>query len=208
MRKPHAYFVSGLVLLAPAFLTVLFIGYLVKLADHFVVNPVFQTLPIVVDANSKVLLAKVIIAVFVLLFVTALGFAAEKFIFRKVLESGEAVLMNIPVFSKVYLSFKEISQAFFGEKSGIFKRVVFIEYPRKGLYALGFVTQEKSWELSEKVGKDLVSVFLPHPPNPAAGYFVFVPREELIETHVTVEEAIRLTISAGAAFPNSKKLPQ
>ena len=206
MKKIRAYFVAGLVLLAPAFLTVLFIGYLVRLTDHFVVNPVFRALPLAgVDVESKIILAKVAIMQFVILFVTCLGYAAQKFLFKKILESGEVVLLNIPVFNKVYLSFKEISQALFGDKSGIFKRVVFIEYPRKGLYALGFVTQERTWEISEKTQKHLVSVFLPHPPNPATGYFVFVPKEELIEVNTTVEEGLRLVISAGAAIPSSRK---
>ena len=104
----------------------------------------------------------------------------------------------------MYISFKDIAHAFFGDKSGVFKRVVFIEYPRKGIYAMGFVTQEKPWELSIQTGKELVSVFVPSPPNPATGMFVFVPKEEVIETRVTVEEGIKLVISGGAALPALK----
>ena len=206
IKKFRGYFVAGLVLLAPAFLTVLFIGYLVKLTDHFVVNPVFRALPMTgVDAQSKVFLAKIVIALCVVLFVSALGFAAERFIFRRLLAWGESVLLSIPVFNRVYLSFKEIAQAFFGDKSGIFKRVVFVEYPRKGMYALGFVTQEKPWELSAKTGKDLVSIFVPSPPNPATGFFIFVPKEELIELSISVEEGIKMVISGGAALPSGRK---
>ena len=206
LKKFRGHFFSGLVISAPFFLTVLFIGYLVKLTDHFVVNPVFRLLPAgTVDVQSKILLAKVAIFLCVTIFVALLGFAAEKFLLRKVLEAGEAFLKSIPIFSKVYISFRDIAQAFFGDKEGVFKRVVFIEYPRKGLYAMGFVTQEKPWELSEKTGKELVSVFLPHPPNPATGFFVFAPREEIIETRVTVEEGLKLVISGGAALPLLKK---
>ena len=204
-KKIRGYFAAGLILLAPAFLTVLFIGYLVKLADGFVVNPVFRLLPMDVDAQSKIILTKVVITLSVGFFVTLLGFAAKKFIFRKLLEVGEQVLLGIPFFNRIYLSIREISQAFFGDKSGIFKRTVFLEYPRKGIYALGFVTQEKPWELSEKTGKTLVTVFVPAPPNPATGNFVFVPKEELIESGITVEEGIKLVISGGAALPILKK---
>ena len=205
MKKIRTYFVSGLLVLAPAFLTLLFVAYLVRLTDVFVVNPVFRALPIEVDIHSKIVLAKVLITLCVLVFVTFLGFVADKFIFKKMLEIGESILLNIPVFNKLYLSFKEVTQAFFGDKTGIFKRVVFIEYPRKGVYAVGFVTQDKPWGLSAKTGKDLVSVFLPHPPNPAGGFLVFVPREDLVETDMTVEEALRLVISGGAVVPNNKK---
>jgi uncharacterized membrane protein len=204
-KKTRHYFVSGLISLAPLFFTILVIGYLVKLVDAFVVNPVFRLLPLDLDLQSKIILAKAIIALVVLLFVTVLGFAAERFIFRKLIESGESVFTGIPVFNKLYASFKEIAQAFFGDKSGIFKRVVCVEYPRKGVYALGFVTQDKPWELSARTGKDLVSVFLPHPPNPAGGFLVFVPKEELVELEISVEEALRLVISGGAAAPGLKK---
>ena len=92
-----------------------------------------------------------------------------------------------------------------GEKTGVFKRAVFLEYPRKGIYVLAFVMNEKRWAIHEKTGKDIVNVFVPAPPNPATGNFVFVLREELIEADITVEEGIRLVISGGAAVPPLKK---
>ncbi len=203
-KKLRSYFASGLFILAPFFLTLVFISWLVKLADGFVVNPVFRLLPMEFDADSKVIITKLIIAVSVVVFVTLLGIAAQKFIFRKLMETGEAFISSIPLFNKVYLWFKEISHAFMGEKVGIFKRVVFMEYPRKGIYAMGFVTQEKNWELCDKVGQDLLSVFVPSPPNPATGFFIFIPRAEIIETSVTVEEGIKMIISGGAAVPTKK----
>lgn len=203
-KKLRTFFVSGLILLAPVYLTVLVIGYLVKLTDIFIVNPVFRLIPMEVDAQSKIFLTKAAIILSVLMVVTLLGFAAEKFLFRKVMESGESLLKSIPVFNKLYLSFKEIAQAVFGDKAGIFKRVVFLEYPRFGIYAMGFVTGEKPWELSEKTGKDLVSVFVPSPPNPATGFFIFVPKDQLLDVSITVEEGIKLVISGGAAIPTKK----
>ena len=206
LKAFRSHFFSGLVISAPFFLTVLFIGWLVKLMDRLVVNPVFRLLPPgAVDVQSKILLTKIVIFVLVTLFLALLGLAAERLFLRKALSLGESFLKNIPIFSKVYISFKDIAQAFFGDKSGVFKRVVFIEYPRKGLYALGFVTQERPWELSVLTGKELVSVFVPSPPNPATGLFVFVAKEEIIETRVTVEEALKLVISGGAALPALKK---
>ena len=205
-KKFRGHFFSGLVISAPFFLTLLFIGWLVRVTDHFVVNPVFRLLPAdAVDAQSKVFLTKILIFIFVAAFMTLLGLAAEKLFLRKLLSFGESFLKSIPVFSKVYISFKDIAQAFFGDKSGVFKRVVFIEYPRKGLYALGFVTQEKPWELSTLTGKDLITVFVPSPPNPATGLFVFVPKEDVIESRVTVEEALKMVISGGAVPPTPKK---
>ena len=199
------HFVTGLVALSPFFLTLMFVEYLVRLADHFVVNPLFQILPFDFDASFKIILTKLVIMLVVILFVTLIGWTAEKFIFKRLFAAWERFLDTIPFFNKIYGSIKEVAQAFFGDKTGVFKRVVYVEYPRKGVYALGFVTQEKPWEIHEKTGKEIVNIFLPHPPNPATGYFIFAPKEEVIASDLTVEEGIRLVISAGAAVPSNNR---
>ncbi len=204
-KKLRNYFLSGILILAPLFLTVLVLLYLVRLADGFVVNPVFQVLPLEqLDVQSRIVVAKLIIALAVMLFVTLLGLMAQRFLFRRILGGFEGVILGIPVFNMVYRSFKEIAQAIFGEKTGIFKRVVFVEYPRKGILAMGFVTYERPWVLTDVTGKDLVSVFIPTPPNPATGYFIFVPREELVDAGVSVEEGVKLCVSIGAAAPQTR----
>ena len=195
------YFVAGLLVLAPIFLTLLIIGYIVRLADRLVVNPVFQMLPAEIDQASKIFMTKLLIAFLVFFFVCLVGLLARRFIFKQIFSMAEGFVQNIPIFSSVYSSLKEVAQAFFGDKSGVFKRVVFLEYPRKGIYAMGFVTQEKRWDIHEKTGREIVSVFVPSPPNPATGFFVFAPKEELIETAITVEEGIRMVLSGGAAVP-------
>ncbi len=206
-QKQKTHFVSGLLVLAPLFLTVLVVRYLVRLADAAIVDPLFELLPIEFDAMFKVVLAKFAIAAVVILVVWAVGWTAEKFIFRNIISAGESFLSNIPLFNRVYVSIREIAQAFFGDKSGLFKRVVVIEYPRPGLYALGFVTQEKRWELNASLGKETLTVFVPSPPNPATGFFVFVPKEQAIELNISIEEAIRTVISGGAVVPPLKPKP-
>lgn len=208
MKGIKHFFFSGLLVLAPLFLTMVVIGYLFKLADAFVVNPVFRMLPFDIDASIQVFLAKILIAACVVAFVVAIGAAAEKIFARQVMALGEALLKRIPLFSKVYGSIQEIAKAFFGDKKGIFKRVVFIEYPRKGLYTVGFVTQDKPWEISSVTGKEMLTVFVPSPPNPATGLFVFIPIEDVIDTNISIEEALRLVLSGGAALPGQKVPPK
>ena len=205
-RKFRNHFITGLVALSPFFLTLIFVQYLIKLADNFIVNPLFRILPFDFDASFKIILTKLVIMVVVIIFVTLIGWTTQKFIFKKMFSAVEGLLNNIPFFNRIYASVKEVAQAFFGDKTGVFKRVVYVEYPRKGVYAMGFVTQEKPWELHEIAGKEIVNVFLPNPPNPATGYFVFVPKEEVMDSGMTVEEGIRLVISAGAAIPSLKRL--
>lgn len=207
MKGFKHFFLSGLLVLAPLFLTMVVISYLFKLADAFVVNPVFKVLPFDIDASIQVFLTKILIAVCVVAFVVAIGVAAEKIFARQVMAIGEAILKRIPLFSKVYGSIQEIAQAFFGDKKGIFKRVVFIEYPRKGIYSMGFVTQDKPWEINTLTGKDVQTVFVPSPPNPATGLFVFVPKDEILASNISIEEAVRLVLSGGAAIPGQRIAP-
>ena len=204
-NKLRNYFVTGLVALSPFFLTLFLVEYLIRLADHFVVNPLFQILPLDFDASFKIFLTKFVILLVVILFVALIGWTAKKFVFKRLFAALEGFLDTIPFVNRIYGSIKEVAQAFFGDKAGVFKRVVYVEYPRKGVYALGFVTQEKPWEIHEKTGKEIVNVFLPHPPNPATGYFIFAPKEEVIDSDLTIEEGIRLIISAGAAVPSLQK---
>lgn len=206
MTKLKAYFISGLLVLAPLFLTVIFLSYLIRLSDQLIVNPIFNLLPVSqVDRLWLELVTKICIAAVAVLLLCLIGFLTQKFLFRRVLETGDALLKNIPVFNKIYGSIRDIAEAFFGDKTGVFKRAVFVEYPRKGIWALGFVTQERPWALGEKVGKEIVSIFVPSPPNPATGMFVFVPKEDLVDAGVSVEEGIKMVLSGGAAVPGLKK---
>ena len=204
-KKFRNNFVTGLVALSPFFLTLVLIRYLIGVVDNSIVNPLFQILPFEFDAASKIILTKLLIAVVVVMFVTVIGWTTQRFIFKKLFSALENVLNSIPLFNRIYGSIKEVAQAFFGDKTGVFKRVVFVEYPRKGIYAMAFVTQEKRWEIHEITGKEMLSIFVPSPPNPATGFFICVPREDVIDSDLTIEEGIKLVISAGAAVPNNKK---
>ena len=204
-KKIRHYFVTGLVALSPFFLTLFFVEYLIRLADHFVVNPLFQILPFDFDASFKIFLTKFVILIVVIIFVAGIGWTAEKFVFKKLFAAWEGFLDTIPLFNRIYGSIKEVAQAFFGDKTGVFKRVVFVEYPSKGIWSIGFMMQDKPWEIYEKTGREIVNVFLPHPPNPTSGFCIFVPREDIILSDMTVEEGVRLLISGGALVPPLKK---
>ena len=201
IKNFRTHFVSGLLVLAPLFITVWVIRYLLRFVDVLIVNPVFRVLPLHMDATITVILAKIAIALLVVLFVTFIGFGAEKLLVRQAISGAEMLLKGIPVLNKVYGSVKDIAQAFFGDKKGVFKKVVFVEYPRKGIYSLGFITQDKRWEAHRATGKDIFTVFVPSPPNPATGFFIFVPKEEIIDTRLSIEDGIKLVISGGAAIP-------
>jgi uncharacterized membrane protein len=204
-QKFRTHFLSGLLVIGPLYLTILVITYLVRLTDNSIVNPLFEILPVRFDASFKVVFAKTMIAVFVILFIAVIGVLAEKFLFKRLFMAIDTFIKGIPFLSIIYNSIKEIAQALIGGRRGIFQKVVFVEYPRKGVYTIAFVTNDKRWEVDEKTGKITRSIFIPTPPNPATGYILFVPEEELIESDMTIEEAVRLVISVGAAIPPPRK---
>src|SRR5206468_2502553 len=112
-------------------------------------------------------------------------------------ESLERFLLNIPFFKQVYPALKEISFFIFKRDKVNFKQVVLVEYPRKGLYSVGFITNETSKRISAAVDKELKNVFIPHSPSPLSGFIVLVPKEDIIFVNLSVEEAFKFVISGG-----------
>ena len=128
---------------------------------------------------------------------------------RKVIEKAQALLLKLPLVNFIYSTCKQIGDTIMSSKSGsMFRRVVLFEYPRKGCWAIGFMTNENTPENSEaarRLGKgDLISVFMPTTPNPTSGFLMLIPREECILLDMSVSDAMRLIVSCGAILPGSE----
>ena len=104
----------------------------------------------------------------------------------------------------VYSGLKQIVETVLAQGEQNFDRACMVEYPRKGIWAIAFVSTKAKGEVAEKLGDDLISVFLPTTPNPTSGFLLFVPRKDTIELDMTVEDAAKLIISAGLVYPNGK----
>ena len=129
---------------------------------------------------------------------------------RKAIEKAQALLLKVPLVNFIYSTCKQIGDTIMSSKSGnMFQQVVMIEYPRKGCYAIGFMTNENTPENSEaarRLGKgDLISVFMPTTPNPTSGFLMLIPREECILLDMSVSDAMRLIVSCGAILPGSEE---
>lgn len=131
------------------------------------------------------------------------GAFARNILGRSLLGFWEAILSKIPLVNKLYVAVKQIGEGVFTDKAALFKRVVLIQWPRKGLYALAFVTHTPGGELQEKVGSPVVTIFLPTTPNPTSGFFLVVPEKETMELSISVEDAIKLIVSSGIVGPKS-----
>ncbi|NOY87099.1 MAG: DUF502 domain-containing protein [Deltaproteobacteria bacterium] len=136
---------------------------------------------------------------FLLVFV--LGAFVANVIGRKFLATGEKLLEKIPIVRWFYFSSKQILEAVFAKEGDSFRRVVLIEYPRKGLYSVGFVTGESKGEVDRKVPGPSLTVFIPTTPNPTSGFLYIVPETETIPLSWSVEDAFRMVVSAGVILP-------
>jgi uncharacterized membrane protein len=127
---------------------------------------------------------------------------------RKMVATGERILEKIPFLRWFYFSTKQIIEAVFISGQDSFRRAVLLEYPRRGVYSIGFVTGESTGQLGDKV-PDSLTVFVPTTPNPTSGYLIIVPQSDAVPLSWSVEEAFRVIISAGVVMPgDEEKIPE
>jgi uncharacterized membrane protein len=131
------------------------------------------------------------------------GAFARNILGKTLLGFWEAILTRIPLINKVYITVKQIGENIFTDKAALFKRAVLVQWPRKGMYAVAFVTHTPGGELQDKVGSPIVTIFLPTTPNPTSGFFLVVPIKDTVELSMSVEDAIKLIVSSGLVGPKS-----
>jgi uncharacterized membrane protein len=199
--KIRANFFTGLLIVIPAVLTLWVLYFIVGRLNLLLLEPIMTILEKWVPAQNLELLTKIAILFLLLIFLVLVGFATRIIILRNIFGFGEKVLYKVPMISTIYKTIKEISSAFFVQKDTIFKKVVLIQYPRKGLYSVGFVTSETKGPVQEKTGQDVMNIFVPSTPNPTTGMLVLVPRQEIIELDIPVSEGVKMILSGGAVNP-------
>ena len=158
--------------------------------------------------RTQIIRVLALVAVLAVLFF--LGVLTKITIGRRAIGTAQALLLKLPLVNFIYSTCKQIGDTIMSSKSGnMFQQVVMIEYPRKGCYAIGFMTNENTPENSEaarRLGKgDLISVFMPTTPNPTSGFLMLIPREECIMLDMSVSDAMRLIVSCGAIRPGSEE---
>lgn len=202
-KKIRANFLTGTLIVIPLVLTFWLLYFIIDRLNFLLLEPVANILGGWAPAGSIEVLSKILIFLLLLTLFTIIGFATRIIILRNIFGFGEKILYRVPMVSNVYRAIKEISFAFFAQKRSVFQRVVLVEYPRKGIYQLGFVTSETRGEVQEKVGKKILNIFVPTTPNPTSGVLVFVPAEETISLGMTVAEAMKMVISGGTLVPRT-----
>jgi len=189
------YVVVGLIAILPLWIT-----YFILLAVFNVVvslaRPFITALPFLPESPFLLNLLSFVVTI---LFVFGLGVFMTNVVGRKIFLMFEAYLQRIPILSGIYTSIRKLINIFYdeGPMTRRFERVGLVEYPRKGLYSIGFITSEGGPTLTRRVGREVLTVFVPTTPNPTSGVLIVVPKEDVIPMDISVDSAVKMIISGG-----------
>ncbi len=195
-NRIRTYFATGILVLAPVVVTAYVIWKLFLFVDHLL-GATLRGGYIRPGGVPGLGFVTVLVIIFLV------GVLANNFLGRQVGGVVEAMLVRLPVFRSFYTTVKQVGEAILGEKGGAFQRVVLVEYPTAGRYALAFVTAGRVDVLAEPDGEHLVAVFLPTVPNPTTGFLLFYPAKALIPTSLKVDQAIKMLVSGGVMTPGA-----
>lgn len=193
-------FLTGLVVIAPAGLTVWLFWSLAGWIDGFVLPLIpLRYRP---EQYIGVDIRGIGVVVF-LLFTIIVGWLAKGLIGRSLLNFGERIVNQMPIVRSVYSAVKQIAETVFAQNESSFDRACLIEYPRKGVWSVAFISTTTKGEINRRVPEDdqLLSIFVPTTPNPTSGYLLFLPRSEVVILEMSVEAAAKLVVSAGLVYP-------
>ena len=197
--KLRGYFLTGVVVTAPIGITfyvaILFIGFIDGKVKNFIPEKYHFDNLLPFDIPGIGLL-------FVLAFLTFIGFLTAGLIGRYVIKLGERIISRLPIIRSIYGALKQIFESVLNSSSKSFREVVLIEYPRKGIWAIGFITGDTKEEIREISEMEMVNVFLPTTPNPTSGFLLFLPKKDVQILSMSVEEGIKMVISGGIVTPN------
>jgi len=204
-------FLTGFVALFPLVLTIIVLVIVWRYLLAPVSKPLGDLIDYVVETVTPLKqvpgwAGMVAALVLLLAFLYALGLILTTFVGQRLLRWMEGWIVRLPIVSSIYPHAKRFSDFLFGEKKMRFRRVVLVEYPRKGIYSLGFATSSGPDDAARKVGREMTAVFIPTSPAPVTGWTVLVPSEDVIDLDLTVDEAVRFTVSCGVLTPESARL--
>ena len=198
MQKIRAYLIAGLLVWIPLWVTFLVLNFLIGIVD--------STLSLLPKAYQPDNLLNMHVPglgiVFSLVVVFVTGVVARNFIGKHLVQFGESILQRIPLVRAIYSAVKQVLNTIFSTQGDAFRRVLFVEYPRKGLWSIAFQTSVGFKEGEHHLDEQLVTIFIPTTPNPTSGFLMMIPKKDTIELNMSVDEALRLVISLGVVLPD------
>jgi uncharacterized membrane protein len=195
------YFVAGILVFAPIGITIWATAWIIQRLDNLLLPQLLKLLLPGLEEPPRI---PFVGALFTLLVIILMGVIARHFFGGELVRAWERLLSRVPVARNIYGGVKQLIEAIFRADPGSrFSRVVLVEYPRKGIYALAFSTGPARGPVGNVGGRRMINCFLPTTPNPTSGFYLLVPEEEVTAVELTVEEAFKLVMSAGLVTPDS-----
>jgi uncharacterized membrane protein len=194
--RPIKLFVAGLLFWIPLGLSIALIKFFLEMVNNLIPS---QYLPKILFDLSSIIPGSGVILILLIMLIT--GILVNNFIGRKLLQLWNKLLNKIPGFRGIYSALKQLSDTVFSPSGKSFKKALLIQYPRKGLWTIAFQTSDYQGEIAQKIGKELVNIYVPTTPNPTSGFFIMLAKEEVIELDMSVDEAFKLVISTGVVTP-------
>ncbi len=198
----RAYFLTGILVTAPISITI----YLAWLFITFVDEKVTPLIPVQYHPETYLPFSIPGLGlVIVFIFLTTVGMLTAGFLGRFLIKLWEGILAKLPVVRSVYGATKQILETVLAQQSQAFREAVLVEYPRRGIWAIAFITGRTEGEVQNITEEECINIFLPTTPNPTSGFLLFVPKKELVPLSMSVEEAVKMVISGGIVTPPDRR---
>ncbi|MDG2395097.1 DUF502 domain-containing protein [Candidatus Thioglobus sp.] len=197
MKNLRNYFISGLLFWIPLGLSIVVIKFFLELVND-IVPP--EYLPEALFNLGSAIPGSGIIWVILIIMLT--GTLVNNFIGRRLVQLWEKLLDKIPGFRGIYKALKQLSDTVLSPSGNSFKKALLVEYPRKGMWTIAFQTGDYQGEVADKIGEEIINIYVPTTPNPTSGFFIMLPKSEAIELDMSVDEAFKLIISTGVVEPS------
>ncbi len=202
-------FLTGLIVIAPIGITIWLIWTLTGWIDSWVLPLIphgYDPSRLILDWTGVEVNVRGLGVVTFLVFTMIIGWLAKGLIGRSMIRWAESVVLSIPLIRSLYSGLKQIAETILQQGQQNFDKACLVEYPRKGIWAIAFISTQAKGEIATRHGPEpMVSVFLPTTPNPTSGFLLFLPQKDVIILDMSVEDAAKLIISAGLVYPNSDK---
>jgi len=196
LKNLRNYFISGLLFWIPLGLTIVVIKFFLELVNNIV--PAKYLPENLFNLGASIPGSGIL---WVILIIVVTGVLVSNYIGNKLVQLWEKLLNKIPGFRGIYKALKQLSDTVFSSTGNSFKKALLVQYPRKGMWTIAFQTGNYHGEVEDKIGQEIVNIYVPTTPNPTSGFFIMIPKDEVIELDMSVDEAFKLIISTGVVTP-------
>jgi uncharacterized membrane protein len=200
-------FVTGILIVLPALITYFLLTFLFSKVNYYVTPYMKKALGVLPDSLAEILepVLPVVALLFTLGLIFFVGLMGTNYLGKRIIDAFHSTMLQIPIVKGIYGSAKQLFDAFNLPGVRAFEEVCLIEYPRRGLYCLGFVTRQAEGEIQAITHERTDYVFLPTTPNPTSGYLIVVPRSEIHVLDLSIEEGLKLIVSGGMVYPKRER---